>query len=516
MKGTETMRRLLTITLLCVALILPLLAECAVNDLPTEMQAGRIVLDSAKGNGASSGNAVDGILINKHNNDIQLDINLSRPLFMRNQGRGQNMVATRVLLQNGQYVTDGRLSSITLKPKVRTAVQFIAYCVDFEKANPTSDDKLVPDSLPSDLITVLNNIQAYETAHPRVDITGAAQAAVWLSKGKSIFDIRKKFDVTATEEAIARGFLPAIDQGMKNKADEKENKNLSGEIAKLKKEKQLLAAEIEKLKKEKEKATIDSSQKQILPATHQSTAPLSVANPLPSTPKNYTDETTGMEFVFVPGGCFQMGDTFGDGDADEKPVHEACVDGFYMGKYEVTQEEYQALTGVNPSESSKGSSYPVENVSWDDTQAFIKVLNSKSGKTFRLPTEAEWEYAARSGGKSEKFAGSNSADGVAWYKANSGTGTHQVGTNLANGFGLYDMSGNVWEWCTDRHGSYYESSPQQNPTGPVVGSNRVNRGGGWNYDQRSVRSANRAGNSPDNRFSNVGFRLLLQASAPGK
>ena len=137
-----------------------------------------------------------------------------------------------------------------------------------------------------------------------------------------------------------------------------------------------------------------------------------------------------MEFVWVPGGCYRMGSN--SGEDDEQPVHEVCVDGFWLGKYEVTQAEWQRVMGNNPSHF-KGDRNPVEIVSWDDAQEFIKRLNAKGNGTFRLPTEAEWEYAARSGGKDEKYAGGNDVDRVAWYKSNSGGKTHPVGTKAPNG-----------------------------------------------------------------------------------
>ncbi len=223
----------------------------------------------------------------------------------------------------------------------------------------------------------------------------------------------------------------------------------------------------------------------------------------------FTDPTTGMEFVFVPGGCFRMGSN--DGDSDEKPVHEVCVDDFYIGKYEVTQEEYNRITGSNPARFKNGFRYPVEQVSWNDTQDFIRTLNGKSGRRYRLSTEAEWEYAARSSGKNEKYSGENSVDEFAWYLDNSGGKTHQVGMKSPNGLGIYDMSGNVWEWCQDWYDSdYYSKSPKKNPEGPGSGSSRVSRGGSWSGRSVGVRSANRYGFGPSFRDSYLGFRLVLR------
>ena len=228
--------------------------------------------------------------------------------------------------------------------------------------------------------------------------------------------------------------------------------------------------------------------------------------------KESKDPVTGIELVFVKGGCFDMGDTFGDGTSDEKPVHEVCVSDFYMGKYEVTQGQWKAIMGDNPSWfKGCGDNCPVERVSWNDVQEFIERLNSKTGKKYRLPTEAEWEYAARSGGKREKYAGTNdNPDNYAWYTSNSGGRTHPVGQKRPNGLGLCDMSGNVLEWCQDWYGhGYYSSSGRDNPGGPSSGSHRVYRGGCWGSNAAITRAANRNGGSPGNRSNILGFRLAL-------
>ncbi len=156
--------------------------------------------------------------------------------------------------------------------------------------------------------------------------------------------------------------------------------------------------------------------------------------------KTWTDSVTGMAFVWVPKGCFEMGcgTWTSDCDSDEKPVHEVCLDSFWMGKHEVTQGEWKKIMGNNPSTFKKGDKYPVERVSWNDAQEFIRRLNAKTGGRgkFRLPTEAEWEYACRSGGKPQKYAGGSDPDRVAWYGSNSGGSTHPVGTKAANGLGI--------------------------------------------------------------------------------
>ncbi len=220
-----------------------------------------------------------------------------------------------------------------------------------------------------------------------------------------------------------------------------------------------------------------------------------------------------MEFVLVKGGCYQMGDSFGDGYADERPVHEVCVNDFFMGKYDVTQGQWKELMGDNPSEFNLcGDNCPVENISWNDTQGFIEKLKQRIGKNYRLPTEAEWEYAARSGGKKERWAGTNSESELgeyAWFDANSGDKTHPVGKKKPNGLGLYDMSGNVWEWCQDLyHENYYKNSPKNNPSGPDSGTNRVLRGGSWFNGAGYTRTEKRLSIIPDYRDSNDGFRLV--------
>jgi sulfatase modifying factor 1 len=236
----------------------------------------------------------------------------------------------------------------------------------------------------------------------------------------------------------------------------------------------------------------------------------------PSVPPTWKDPVTGMEFVFIKGGCFVMGDTFGDGDKDEKPVHQVCVDDFYLGKYEVTQGQWEKVMGNNPSYFKNcGGNCPVEQVSWNDVQEFISRLNQRSGKRYRLPVEAEWEYAARSGGKREKWSGTSSEGELgqyAWYGGNSGSRTHPVGEKRPNGLGLYDMSGNVWEWCADWYGeNYYQGSPRNNPKGPDNGSYRVLRGGAWLNDPRLVRAAIRTWGAPASRSRYIGFRLGVPA-----
>jgi formylglycine-generating enzyme required for sulfatase activity len=221
--------------------------------------------------------------------------------------------------------------------------------------------------------------------------------------------------------------------------------------------------------------------------------------------------------VAVKGGCFQMGDTFGGGGQDEKPVHQVCVDDFSMGKYEVTQEQWQAVMGTNPSQFALGGQYPVERVSWHDAQLFILRLNRLGDMKWRLPTEAEWEYAARSGGKKQRFAGAGEGenpDEYAWYAANSGMKTHPVGTRKPNDLGLYDMSGNVWEWVRDRYDrEYYRQSASRNPTGDPFGVNRIMRGGAAVESQGYLRTSYRDYVAPNMRGDLFGLRLVLQGGS---
>ncbi|MDR1896408.1 MAG: formylglycine-generating enzyme family protein [Prevotellaceae bacterium] len=207
-------------------------------------------------------------------------------------------------------------------------------------------------------------------------------------------------------------------------------------------------------------------------------------------------ENTGIETVFVKGGSFTMGCTGEQDDCsdNEKPTHTVTVSDFYIGKYEVTQAQWTAVMANNPSQF-KGDSLPVENGSWNDVQEFIRKLNAQTGKSYRLPTEAEWEYAARGGeqGANSKYSGSDNVDEVAWYGNNSGQKTHAVGAKQANKLGIYDMSGNVYEWCSDWYGNY---------------ATRVIRGGSWLSVTQSVRVPFRLHYTPDYRYINLGFRLV--------
>ena len=231
-------------------------------------------------------------------------------------------------------------------------------------------------------------------------------------------------------------------------------------------------------------------------------------------PVNETINVNGVSFtmIAVDGGTFSMGATSeqgSDADNNEKPVHSVTLSGYYIGETEVTQELWEAVMGSNPS-SFSGDQKPVECVSWDDCKEFITKLNNLTGKNFRLPTEAEWEYAARGGNKSKgyKYSGSNTIGNVAWYRDNSGSTTHNVKTKSPNELGIYDMSGNVWEWCLDWSGSYSRGAVTD-PQGPQSGSLRVMRGGSWDDFALHCKVVYRRHGFPDDRFNCGGFRLAL-------
>ncbi|MEZ4827061.1 MAG: SUMF1/EgtB/PvdO family nonheme iron enzyme [Bacteroidia bacterium] len=232
---------------------------------------------------------------------------------------------------------------------------------------------------------------------------------------------------------------------------------------------------------------------------------------LPFTPAT-TIETLEDDMVFVEGGEFVMGGEWHD---NEKPIHKVALDGFYIGRFPVTQALWKAVMGSDPEELSFPHLLrPVEGVSWEDCQEFIKKLNHETGKTYRLPTEAEWEYAARGGKYSQGFtyAGSNNLFEVGWYDDNSQEITQPVGLKRPNELGIFDMSGNVDEWCQDWYGSdYYTQCAKQkiihNPKGPKSGEYRVVRGGSWYIDDYNCRVAYRLNALPSDRYLSFGLRL---------
>ncbi|MCP4269290.1 MAG: formylglycine-generating enzyme family protein [Candidatus Brocadiaceae bacterium] len=273
-----------------------------------------------------------------------------------------------------------------------------------------------------------------------------------------------------------------------------------------------------------------------------------------------TDTLTGMEFVYIKGGCFDMGDTFGVGYDDETPVHEACVNDFYIAKYEVTVAEFKMFvtdTGYKTDAEKEGfgktinndanklidkeganwrnpgffqnNKHPVVLVSWDDAEAYIKWLNNKTGMEYRLPTEAEWEYAARSGGKQYKYSwGNGNPHGIItsgqlsselypkfqiWDGDDEYIYSAPVGSSKANELGIYDMTGNISEWCSDWYGEeYYSVSDKHNPKGPTQGSSKVFRGGSCHCQPRYPRASLRLFRTPSYRYYYLGFRLARNGS----
>lgn len=231
-----------------------------------------------------------------------------------------------------------------------------------------------------------------------------------------------------------------------------------------------------------------------------------------------TFEANGVKFSMtrVDGGTFRMGATPEQGtDADartnERPVHSVTLNTYYIGTNKVTQALWEAVMN-NRAASSKFGDLPVKCVSWDDCQLFISRLNALTGRDFRLPTEAEWEFACRGGNKSQgyKYSGSNDLNSVAWYGDNSCFQTHPIGQKRENELGIYDMSGNVWEWCSDWYGGY-SSQPQHNPTGPPSGTERVCRGGSSYSAAMKCRTTYRRHKEPTESNHIVGLRLVLPA-----
>lgn len=311
-------------------------------------------------------------------------------------------------------------------------------------------------------------------------------------------------DLDAEKKAIERARRETAKARAELKALRREKARLTS-VAKAEAERRAAEAEAEQLRKEVAEARREAARLKKQRARH-------AKKPTKRKLRRgdaWTEPVTGATMVWLPKDCFQMG--VEKGNSDEMPRHKVCLDGFWIGKYEVTQGQWNRLMDRNPSKFKVGGSFPVERISWDDAQTFLKRLNSKSRHRFRLPTEAEWEYACTSGGRDEKFSGGNTRDAVAWTRANSGGGTHKVGTKPANGLGLHDMSGNVWEWVSDWHGKYYyKSSPRDNPTGPASGKHHVYRGGTWdggNYARCRFRGD---GGPQEMRGLEIGMRLVRE------
>ncbi|MDR0971557.1 MAG: formylglycine-generating enzyme family protein [Bacteroidales bacterium] len=219
------------------------------------------------------------------------------------------------------------------------------------------------------------------------------------------------------------------------------------------------------------------------------------------------------QMIFVEGGTFYMGCTSeqgGDCSWDESPVRKVTLSNFYISKYEITQKQWQVVMNATPSKSGQWEDYPVTNISWYEVQEFCQKLNEMTGKKYRLPTEAEWEYAARGGNKSKgfKFSGSDNLDNIGWFATNCQYDTHPVGQKEPNELGIYDMSGNVWEWCSDFFAKY-PSKNEKNPQGPSQGKSKIFRGGSWRSHITYCRNTIRNYFIPTNKSNTVGFRLVL-------
>ena len=224
----------------------------------------------------------------------------------------------------------------------------------------------------------------------------------------------------------------------------------------------------------------------------------------------FQENLTGMELVKVTSGCFTMGDN--NISIRTKPEHKVCItQDYYIGKYEVTQGQWQAIMSNNPSKFKKGDNHPVEQISWNDAQEFILKLSTITNMTYRLPTEAEWEYACRSGGKKQKYCGGNNPSTYAWFGEQWSRGHQPVGSKSPNGLGLYDMSGNISEWINDRFSNYSNNSLVNDPKGPTAGLTRIMRGGAWMNRVERIQLAYRFDNDPSFSSPGLGFRLAMTA-----
>ena len=240
--------------------------------------------------------------------------------------------------------------------------------------------------------------------------------------------------------------------------------------------------------------------------------------PSARSPAPLQDPVSGVAFLRVQGGCYQMGAGPEDCDAtpEERPAHQVCVGDFWLGQFEVTQAQWRSVMGRDTAAvtTCAEDACPIDNVSFAEVEEYLARLNARGGGRYRLPTEAEWEFAARSGGKDEHYAGGNDLMGVSWYADNSGKINHPVGQKAPNGLGLHDMSGNVWEMTSDWYSAgYYAASPRDNPTGPAGGDDHVVRGGcrtGGPANQRTTRRTWVGDRTKGaGRGGNVGFRLLM-------
>ncbi len=254
--------------------------------------------------------------------------------------------------------------------------------------------------------------------------------------------------------------------------------------------------------------------------------PLDLEDKLPRLPQhikpgeNWRDPISAVNMVWITDGCYKMGSPpkIEGRETDEGPLYQTCVSGFWLGETEVTQEQWRRVMHNNPAQFRKGDDYPVENVSWEDVSDFLTHLNQQSQLNiqFRLPTEAEWEFACRDGGQRMQFPGSTEPSGIAWYASNSGQSTQKIGTRLPNRLGLKDMSGNVWEWSQDRYLSSY--NPSDNATQPQHDTTQYYtiRGGSWQDDASTLRCSNRGFQAITARHPNLGLRLAASLKTKTK
>jgi formylglycine-generating enzyme required for sulfatase activity len=362
-------------------------------------------------------------------------------------------------------------------------VFFVVIGILTSTPDTASDPALV--SIPPDSVSLV--VTPEQTAPVQQEPPSwIAEYDEWISRAQTGFNNR---DYAAAKQAYNKALqlIPATDtQNRKSQVNSK-------------------IAECDRMLESERKAKAEAQEKQKSEAA--------TATPKPT--ENKPDNSLGIQMVFVKGGTFTMGCTSEQGSGcsnDEKPAHQVTVSDFYIGKYEVTQAQWKSVMSSNPS-NFKGDNLPVEQVSWGDVQEFIRKLNAQTGKNYRLPTEAEWEYAARGGAQSRgyKYSGSNTVGNVAWYDENSGNTTHPVGQKSPNELGLYDMSGNVWEWCSDWYGAY-NSSWLADPIGPSSGSYRVVRGGSWGNVAQRVRVPYRSDYTPGDRNNLLGFRLASSSN----
>jgi formylglycine-generating enzyme required for sulfatase activity len=245
---------------------------------------------------------------------------------------------------------------------------------------------------------------------------------------------------------------------------------------------------------------------QLIASNAQAEAGKQATSPEPGVGTVWVEPKSGMEFVWVPSGCFQMG---GAVEKEEQPIHKVCLKGFWMGRFEVTQKQYQQVTGENKS-IFQGQNNPVDYVNWNDASSFVSKMSAFSGNKIRLPSEAEWEYACSAGGKHKLYCGNGEADKLAWFHDNSTMTTHPGGQLAANDWGLYDMSGNVWEWTQDCYNTHnYKGAPADGSawkTGNCL--MRVSRGGAWNNNPEVLRASHRRFDDAGGRDSINGIRVV--------